>query len=114
MTDPFATYGLDLALGTVGGGRQKAKPLTGPIPTRAEARRVYQQIVAELEGCDDATTLDLYLMTIGEELIQFQGELDHLWNAHGEFAGLATEIQNAIARTGSDFRLERAGNPGRA
>lgn len=79
----------------------KRQPLTGPIRTRAEARTIYSQIVGELNACDDRDTLDIYLMTIGEELIQFERELDFLWGGDGaDFIGLDAEIRKATARFG--------------
>lgn len=79
--------------------RERPIPLTGPILTRAEARKVYSTIVMELNGCEDQDTLEIYLMTIGEELIQFQNELDYLWTGDGgDFLGLDREVQNAWAR----------------
>lgn len=73
--------------------------LTGPILTRAAARTMYGQIVAELQGCEDKDTLEVYLITIGEELLQFQNELDFLWSGDGEdFIGLDGEIKRAFAK----------------
>jgi hypothetical protein len=88
-----------MAFMTVGEPRVAPPKLTGPIPTRGEARKVYGNIVAELNACADMDTLDIYLMTIGEELIQFRDELDWLWQGDGEdFYGLEREIDNARAR----------------
>lgn len=84
---------------TVGEPRERPKPLTGKIKTRAEARAVYAQIVGELNACEDQDTLDIYLMTIGEELIQFENELDFLWRGDGaDFVGLEQEIRRAHGR----------------
>lgn len=71
--------------------------LTGKIKTRAEARQIYAGIVDELEACDDKETLEIYLMTIGEEIIQFREELDFLWTGDGaDFVGLDREIKAAF------------------
>lgn len=93
MTDAFADYGQSVT-------KPMAPPkLTGPILTRAAARSIYAEIVAELHGCQDRDTLDIYLMTIGEELIQFERELEFLWSGDGEdFPGLYLEITAAKAR----------------
>jgi hypothetical protein len=94
VNDPFAAYAHSVQ------PRREAPPkLTGPIATRGEARRVYSKIVAELNGCEDRDTLDIYLMTIGEQIIQFEAELDFLWAGDGEdFPGLHGEIQQAKSR----------------
>lgn len=93
MSDPFAAYGQSVTKPT------PPPKLTGPIPTRAAARVVYTEIVAELHGCEDTDTLDIYLMTIGEQLIQFERELDFLWAGDGaDFAGLNGEIAAAKER----------------
>lgn len=79
--------------------RERPAPLTGPIKTRAEARKMYANIVAELNGCEDRETLEIYLITIGEELIQFCNELDYLWSGDGaDFLGLDREVQRAFGR----------------
>lgn len=81
------------------GPRQAPPKLTGPIRTRAEARIVYSNIVRELHACDDQDTLEIYLMTVGEELIQFQDELEFLWNGDDDdFPGLDKEIKAAWNR----------------
>lgn len=91
--DPFATYGAEA------GKPIRPAPLTGPIATRAQARIIYADIVAELTACEDPDTLATYLFTIGEELLQFEAELDFLWTGDGaDFAGLNNEIQRATAR----------------
>ena len=73
--------------------------LTGPIKTRADARKMYAEIVAELNACEDQSTLETYLFTIGEEVIQFENELDWFWNGDGfEFIGLDQEIKAAWQR----------------
>lgn len=73
--------------------------LTGCIKTRAAARLVYADIVSELQLCADKDTLEIYLITIGEPLLQFQTELDFLWEGDSEdFKGLNREIQAAFAR----------------
>jgi hypothetical protein len=94
MQDPFADY-----------GAQATKPIrpaplvAGPMVTRAQARTVYAGIVTELAACEDQDTLDLYLMTVGEELIQFETELEFLWSGDGQdFAGLYKEIEQAKLR----------------
>jgi hypothetical protein len=82
----------------------RAPKLTGKIATRAQARVIYGEIVAELNACEDASSLEAYLFTIGEELLQFENELEHLWTGDGEdFAGLNKEVQAAVARCGVDW-----------
>lgn len=94
MSDPFAAYGAEATKP----GRP-APLVAGPMTTRAQARTVYAGIIAELAACDDRDALDLYLMTIGEELIQFERELEFLWTGDGaDFAGLDNEIRRAVAR----------------
>ena len=95
MTDPFADYG---AVATPF-ARTPPPKLTGPILTRAEARRIYGEIVSELRCCDDKDTLDIYLMTIGEELLQFENEMPYLWQGDGgDFIGIDGEIRIAVER----------------
>lgn len=78
---------------------QRPAPLTGPILTRKAAREMYGQIVAEMEACEDKETLEIYLITIGEELAQFQTQLERLWLGDGyDFLGLDREIKKAFAR----------------
>jgi len=80
-------------------GRTRPAPLTGPIKRRADARVIYDQIVSEMEACEDRDTLEIYLMTVGEELIQFERELEFFWNGDGEdFLGLNREIAKSYAR----------------
>ena len=79
--------------------REKRLPLTGPIKRRADARVIYGEIVSELQGCDDRDTLEIYLMTIGEQLLQFETELDFYWSGDGaDFIGLDAEIKRAWAK----------------
>lgn len=92
--NPFANYG-DVT--PPAQPREKPAPLTGPILTRAEARKVYGEIISEIRACDDKDTLEIYLMTVGEQLIQFENELQFLWEGDGEdFAGLDQEIKRAF------------------
>ena len=94
--DPFEAYAPPPEKG-------KRAPLTGPIPTRAKAKTVYSQIVQELNACGDRDTLDIYLMTVGEELLQFERELEFLWEGDGDdFIGLQNEISQAKARLDGD------------
>lgn len=80
-------------------GRTRPTPLTGPIKRRADARVIYDQIVCEMEACEDRDTLEIYLMTVGEELIQFERELEFFWNGDGgDFLGLNREIAKSYAR----------------
>jgi hypothetical protein len=73
-------------------------------PRSAPPRKVYRQIVDELEACGDASTLETYLFTIGEELIQFKNELQYLWEGDGaDFIGLNREVKAAVARCGVDW-----------
>lgn len=83
---------------------QRPAPLTGAIKTRAKAREVYAEIVAELREITDQTTLELYLMTISEPLQQFELELEFLWEGDGEdFAGLQGEIRKAWRRATAEW-----------
>lgn len=84
---------------------ERPAPLTGPIRTRGQARIVYGQIVSDLASCEDARALETYLLTIGEELIQFEGELTHFWLGDGEepFLGLDQEIKRAWERLSVDW-----------
>lgn len=92
--DPFYSYGHQATKPT-----PPPKLIAGPMTTRAQARAVYSGIVAELNGCEDQDTLDLYLMTVGEELIQFEKELSFLWDGDGDsFPGLSAEITAAKLR----------------
>jgi hypothetical protein len=94
MSDPFSSYGVAATKPT-----PPPKLVAGPMTTRAQARTVYAQIVAELAACSDQDTLDIYLFTVGEELLQFETELDFLWSGDGEeFAGLYNEIMQAKLR----------------
>ena len=78
---------------------ERPAPLTGPIRTRAEARKIYAGIVDELQAIGDQTQLECYLMTIGEELIEYREQLPFFWEGDGEdFAGLDNEIKRAWAR----------------
>lgn len=79
--------------------RERPEPLTGPIRTRAEARKLYADIVAELGGIGDQETLEVYLMTIGEELIEYREQLPFYWEGDGDdFKGLDREIKQAWNR----------------
>lgn len=92
MTDVFSNYGHKAT---------SAAPdrLVGVVKTRAESRRVYTDIIAELSACEDLDMLDAYLTTIAHELAQFRAELDFLWEGDGhDFLGLETEIYQARER----------------
>lgn len=79
-------------------------PLTGPIKRRADARKVYADIVSELRGCEDQTTLECYLMTVSEPLQQFEEELPFLWSGDGfDFHGLQGEIRKAWQRVTAEW-----------
>lgn len=83
---------------------ERPAPLTGPIKTRANARTVYAEIVAELNACGDVTTLETYLMTVSEPLQQFEKELDFLWEGDGQdFQGLQGEIRKAWRRVSAEW-----------
>lgn len=94
IVNPFLAYAEE--------GRKPTPPpklVAGPMATRAQARTVYAGIVAELAACEDEDTLATYLMTVGEELLQFEQELDFFWSGDGaDFAGLNNEIAAAKAR----------------
>lgn len=82
----------------------RPEPLTGPIKRRADARKVYTEIVSELRACGDRDTLEVYLMTVGEPLIQFEQELPFLWEGDGfDFKGLQGEIQAAWQRVTAEW-----------
>lgn len=84
--------------------KQKAAPLTGPIKTRAEARRVYSEIVAKLALITDKAELDVYLLTVGEELIEYREQLPNYWLGDGaDFYGLEKEIRRAWNRVNADW-----------
>lgn len=84
--------------------RERPAPLTGPIKTRAAARTVYAEIVAELRACEDRETLECYLMTVSEPLQQFEKELDFLWEGDGDdFHGLQGEIRKAWRRVSAEW-----------
>lgn len=98
--NPFANYGDIVPPMPPRGAPPK---LTGPILTRAAARKVYGEIISELRACDDRETLEIYLMTVGEELLQFENELQFLWEGDGEdFAGLDQEIKRAFSSLESE------------
>ena len=79
-------------------------PLTGPIKKRADARKIYAEIVAELQACGDQTTLETYLMTVSEPLQQFEDELPFLWEGDGfDFHGLQGEIRKAWKRVTAEW-----------
>lgn len=83
---------------------ERPAPLTGPIKTRANARMIYAEIVAELRACGDRETLEIYLMTVSEPLQQFEKELDFLWEGDGaDFEGLQGEIRKAWRRVSAEW-----------
>jgi hypothetical protein len=62
------------------------------------------EVVAELGDITDRDTLEIYLMTVKEPLIQFEDELPFLWEGDGQdFAGLAAEIQKAWRRVTAEW-----------
>ena len=84
--------------------RTKTERLTGPLKTRASARIVYQEIVAELQACGDQATLEAYLMTASEPIQQFEDELPFLWEGDGlHFEGLKGEIRKAWQRVTAEW-----------
>jgi hypothetical protein len=84
--------------------KEKAAPLSGPIKTRADARRVYGEIVAKLASITDKAALDTYLLTVGEELIEYREQLPNYWLGDGaDFHGLGKEIQRAWNRVNADW-----------
>ena len=83
---------------------ERPAPLTGCMKTRAEARLKYAEVVGELRDITDRDTLEIYLMTVKEPLIQFEDELPFLWEGDGQdFAGLAKEIQQAWRRVTAEW-----------
>lgn len=83
---------------------QRAAPLQGPVKRRADARKVYAEIVSELRACTDKQTLEIYLMTVSEPLQQFEQELPFLWEGDGfDFLGLQGEIRKAWNRVSADW-----------
>lgn len=84
--------------------QERPAPLTGPIKTRAKARTVYAEIVAELNACGDRQTLETYLMTASEPLQQFENELEFMWEGDGQdFIGLSGEIRKAWRRVSAEW-----------
>ena len=84
--------------------RKRPEPLTGPMRTRAEARAVYGEVVEELNACGDQETLEVFLMTASEPLIQFENELPFYWEGDGQdFLGLAEEIRRAWLRVTAEW-----------
>ena len=79
---------------------KRPEPLSkGPMKTRAEARTTYGEIVRELHGCEDSSTLDAYLTTMKPTLEQYEAELPDAWNGDGQdFIGLKAEIDLAKDR----------------
>jgi len=79
---------------------KRAEPLSkGPMKTRAEARTTYGEIVRELHGCEDSSTLDAYLTTMKPTLDQYEAELPDAWNGDGQdFRGMRAEIEDAKNR----------------
>jgi len=79
---------------------KRPEPLSkGPMKTRAEARTTYGEIVRELHGCEDSSTLDAYLTTMKPTLDQYEAELPDAWNGDGQdFIGLKAEIDLAKDR----------------
>ncbi len=83
---------------------ERPAPLQGPIKRRADARKVYAEIVAELRACEDQDTLEIYLMTVSDPLQQFEEELAFLWEGDGlDFHGLQGEIRKAWQRVTADY-----------
>lgn len=93
-----------MAFMTVYPPKERAARLSGPIKTRAEARTVYSQIVAKLASITDRSELDRYLMTVGEELIEYKEQLPNYWLGDGaDFHGLEKEISRAWNRVTADW-----------
>jgi hypothetical protein len=83
---------------------ERPAPLEGPIKKRADARKIYAEIVDELRACDDRETLEIYLMTVTEPLQQFEQELPFLWEGDGfDFLGLQGEIRKAWQRVTAEW-----------
>lgn len=83
---------------------ERPKPLEGPIKRRADARKIYGEIVEELRACGDKQTLEIYLMTVSEPLQQFEEELPFLWEGDGfDFEGLQGEIRKAWQRVTAEW-----------
>lgn len=98
--DPFAAYA-ETARKQVS---QPAK-LLGPIGTRADARLRYGQIVQAIQACEHSEDLEVYLLSITQEIKQFHAELERFWAGDGaDFRGLEKEIEWARARV--DDRLD--------
>lgn len=72
--------------------------LIGPAKTRATARVRYAEIVNELESCTDSENLEIYLISISKDVVQFQAELKFYWEGDGDFLGLEKEIERARVR----------------
>jgi hypothetical protein len=93
-----------MAFMTVHPPKERAAPLSGPIKTRAEARTIYSQIVAKLAAIYSRAELEIYLMTVGEELIEYKEQLPNYWLGDGaDFQGLEKEIRRAWNRVTADW-----------
>lgn len=81
--------------------------LVGVLKTRADAKRRYTEITAELAAQQSKADLTTYLDNIRHEVVQFQTELDFLWEGDGDFAGLQREIERAQVRLDDGLDLPR-------
>jgi hypothetical protein len=83
---------------------QRPAPLEGGIKRRADARRIYGEIVTEMSGIEDKDTLEIFLITVAEPLIQFEAELPFFWDGDGQdFIGLDQEIKRAWRRCTAEW-----------
>lgn len=90
--NPFETYGKRAT-------SSSAAPLLGPIKTRAASRERYVEIVGELAAREHIEDLEIYLLSIRPELLQFEGDLPQYWEGDGnDFPGLRKEIERARVR----------------
>jgi len=76
---------------------QPAK-LIGPAKTRADAKERYAEIVTALEGFTDSEHLEVYLISISKDILQFEIELPFYWEGEDDFLGLEKEIERARVR----------------
>lgn len=89
--DPYASYGHRATSTAV-------PRLVGVNKTRAQAKERYTEIVAQLHVAATPAKLEQLLAALRPELLQFQSELEFLWEGEGDFTGLRKEIEAAHVR----------------
>lgn len=76
---------------------ERPAALIGSIKTRAEARIVYDEMVARITAFRCRAELTAYLAQSEARILQFHAELPFLWEGDGEdFLGLEREIESAF------------------